>query len=47
MPADAIDLIDKLLVLNPIERLGYGPPDHNMDFTGLKNHKFFDGLDFD
>jgi len=25
MPLDAVDLIDKLMQLNPLKRLGFGP----------------------
>ena len=35
------DLIDKLLQLNPYERLGYA------SYAELKMHPFFDGVDFD
>lgn len=37
----AKDLIEKLLILDPEERLGA------KDITDLKNHEFFEGLDFD
>ena len=40
---DARDLIEKLLVVNPIYRLGYGPNGSE----DIKNHKFFSGVDWD
>ena len=46
MPVEAVDLIDKLLTLNPLERLGYGPPGSDNDYDALKNHSFFKGVDF-
>jgi len=46
MPLEAVDLIDKLLQLNPLSRLGGGTgPD--LDFKALKGHQFFKGLNFD
>ena len=47
MPADAIDLIDKILHPNPVERLGYGSKQSKNDFSALKSHKFFQGIDFE
>ena len=38
---DALDLIQRLLVKNPEERLGWGG-----QFNGLKKHPFFSGIDF-
>ena len=46
MPKEAVDLVNKLLQLDPTERLGYGTKDSNLDFNALKSHNFFDGLDF-
>jgi len=40
IPADAQDLIKRLLVLNPNERLGSGS-DENNTIEALKLHKFF------
>ena len=40
---DAKDLVEKLLVVNPKERLGYGP-DGTED---IKNHPFFSEIDWD
>ena len=37
---NATDLIDKLLSMNPTERLGYN------DINELKSHSFFEGIDF-
>ena len=47
MTPESIDLIDKLLQANPLDRLGYGPKGSNYDFAALKAHPFFDGLNFD
>ncbi len=46
MPVEAVDLIDKLLNLNPLKRLGYGPPGSGNDYDALKNHSFFKGVNF-
>ncbi|KAJ3424865.1 3-phosphoinositide-dependent protein kinase 1-related [Anaeramoeba flamelloides] len=40
-PEQAQDLVDKLLVINPEERIGA-----KGDFESLKSHPFFDGIDF-
>lgn len=47
MPLDAVDLINKLLALNPRERLGYGPEGSDLDFKALKSHAFFKGINFE
>ncbi|XP_058450236.1 3-phosphoinositide-dependent protein kinase 1 isoform X2 [Malaya genurostris] len=39
----AKDLITKLLVLDPKRRLG---ADDNLPYTSIRNHDFFDGIDF-
>ena len=36
----AVDLIDRLLAMNPFERIGYG------NYDELKAHPFFEGIDF-
>jgi len=33
--------------LNPLQRLGCGPPGSNTDFEALKSHPFFCGLNFE
>ena len=46
MPEEAVDLIKKLLVKNPLERLGASTkPGYTYD--DLKQHKFFRGLNVD
>lgn len=47
MNQDAVDLIDELLKLNPMERLGCGKPGSGRDYETLKKHKFFNGLNFE
>ena len=47
MPLESADLINKLLALNPKDRLGYGPIGSSNDFAALKNHSFFNDIDFD
>eukprot|EP00357_Protocruzia_adherens_P011800 CAMPEP_0115010450 /NCGR_PEP_ID=MMETSP0216-20121206/23326_1 /TAXON_ID=223996 /ORGANISM="Protocruzia adherens, Strain Boccale" /LENGTH=469 /DNA_ID=CAMNT_0002378673 /DNA_START=165 /DNA_END=1574 /DNA_ORIENTATION=- len=42
----AKDLIDKLLVVNPADRLGAGAPGTELDFEHLKKHPFFEEIDF-
>lgn len=46
MPEEAKDLISKLLTLNPRNRLGAGPPGSKNDYNALKNHPFFNGLEW-
>lgn len=41
MDSNAKDLINKLLKLNPFERLGYA------NYGDLKSHPFFEGIDFE
>lgn len=43
---EAKDLIDRLLQLEPYHRLGAGRPGSDNDYTALKAHPFFRGLDF-
>lgn len=47
MPADAKDLIQKLLTVNPLKRIGYGEASEGLDFAALKMHPFFNGLNFE
>jgi len=46
MPLEAVDLIDKLMHLNPLKRLGVGEKGSGLDFEALKSHEFFKGLNF-
>ena len=46
MPLEAVDLIDKLLQLNPLKRLGFGGANSGINFDALKNHEFFKQLNF-
>lgn len=41
------DLISKLLVKDPLQRLGAGDLGSSNDFNSLKSHPFFHGLDFE
>ena len=45
MDVKAVDLIDKLMCLDPAKRLGVGT-DKTNDYEALKQHKFFKGIDF-
>lgn len=45
--AAAEDLILKLLIINPLERMGAGREGSLNDFEVLKNHVFFNGYDFE
>ena len=47
MSEHARDLIDKLLQKEPHQRLGSGPQHSDNDFSALKNHPFFDGINFE
>jgi hypothetical protein len=40
----AIDLIDKIMALEPMQRLG--APGSEKDIQSLKQHEFFSGIDF-
>ena len=44
---DAVDIIDKLLQLDPRDRLGNGEPGSDFDWAALKAHPFFGGINFD
>jgi hypothetical protein len=46
MPVEAVNLIDRLMTLNPLQRLGYGAKGSDNDYDALKNHSFFKGVDF-
>jgi len=43
IPDDAKDLISKILVKDPKERIGY----NSKDYSEIKNHPFFNGINFD
>jgi len=45
-PEEAADLVKKLLVINPCDRLGAGGKSSSNGFDSLKRHKFFQGIDF-
>lgn len=42
----AADLIQKLLVVNPLERLGVGEEGTKLDFKSLKKHPYFKGINW-
>ena len=46
-PSEAIDFIDKCLKKNPTERLGYNPQTGTIDYSIIKIHEFFKGIDFE
>mmetsp|Transcript_12375 Transcript_12375/g.12408 ORF Transcript_12375/g.12408 Transcript_12375/m.12408 type:complete len:125 (+) Transcript_12375:640-1014(+) len=45
MPDDGIDIVRRLLVVNPAERLGGGSLGSENDMNALKNHPFISGFD--
>lgn len=47
LPPVARDLIDKLLLQEPKERLGAGSDDDGNGYSALKAHPFFDGINWD
>ena len=44
---EVVDIIDKLLQLDPRHRLGAGPSGSELDFEALKSHPFFASINFD
>lgn len=46
VPPHAKDLIEQLLKIDPMQRLGAGAPGTSNDFKSLMAHPYFDGLDF-
>lgn len=42
----AKDLVQKLLIRNPLERLGAGQPGSSNDMAALKSHPFFESIDW-
>ena len=46
LEAEAVDIIDRLLHLDPAERLGAGEPGSGNDWEALKAHPFFKGINF-
>ena len=46
MPVEAQDLIDRLMQLDPFQRLGAGPPGSDNQYEQLKAHPFFKGINF-
>jgi len=43
---EAVDIIDRLLHLEPSERLGVGAEGSENDFEALKSHPYFKGINF-
>lgn len=43
---ESVDIIDKLLQLDPKKRLGAGEPGSDNDYEKLKSHPFFKGIYF-
>lgn len=43
---EAVDIIDRLLHLEPSERLGVGPEGSENSFEALKAHPYFKGINF-
>ena len=46
IPDEAKDLINKILVKDPLKRLGAGEPGSEYDINHLKSHPFFNGIDW-
>lgn len=44
---ECVDVIDKLLQLDPRSRLGMGPKGSDFDFAALKSHPFFSAINFE
>jgi len=43
---EIVDLIDRLLQLNPNDRLGAGPTGSSNDYEALKSHPYFKSINF-
>lgn len=46
MNPDAVDLLNKIFKLHPMQRLGAGAPGTSLSIENLKKHPFFKGIDF-
>lgn len=46
MPHEAKDLVERLLKLNPGERIGAGKPGSPNDYNMILSHPYFEGIDF-
>jgi serine/threonine protein kinase len=46
LPVEAIDLIDRIMQLDPFSRLGAGELGTETDYEHLKSHPFFKGVNF-
>ena len=44
---EVVDIIDKLLQLDPRNRLGSGKEGSDLSFSVLKAHPFFTGINFE
>ena len=47
LEGEAVDIIDKLLQLDPRNRLGIGKEGTELSFSKLKEHPFFNGINFE
>ncbi len=47
VPEEAKDLIKKLLILDPLQRLGGGHDNSDNKIDKLKQHPFFNGIDWE
>ena len=47
MPKDARDLVEKIMHINPLKRLGAGASGTPFGMDALKSHKFFEGINFE
>ena len=46
LETETVDLIDRLLHVDPLSRLGAGQKGGDNDYTALKSHPFFNGINF-
>lgn len=46
LPVEAVDIIDKLLQIDPKKRLGAGDIGSDNEYDKLKAHPFFKGINF-
>ena len=47
VPYEAKDIVERILEINPLERLGAGKPGCDNDYRALMKHDYFRGVNFE